>query len=259
LSPEIINPSLLKSNLNTRFIGQRVLYFQQVTSTNEIARKEAMKHSSEGTAVIAERQTTGRGRLKRSWITIEGNIAVSIVLYPPKRCLNNITMLASLAAAEAIESVAGIECTLKWPNDVLIRGRKVSGILIETSIRSDRAHYVIIGTGINVHMQTDGYPEISSTATSLDRESAIRVSREVLLCRLFETTEKLYLGLLSGVSLVNRWRERLSTLGEQVCVRSGDDVFEGVAESVADDGSLMLRTKDGSMIKFMAADVTLRE
>jgi len=256
---EQLNPLSITSGLNTRFIGQRVLYYPSVTSTNDIARQEAQQKAPEGTAVITGRQTAGRGRLKRPWLTPEGNIAVSVILYPPKTCLHSLIMLASLAVARAIEAVTGLKCQLKWPNDVLISGKKVCGILIETRTQVDSVDYAIIGIGINVNMSLADYPEIQAIATSLADELGKPVSRVALLRQLLAETEKLYLAVLSGESLFQRWSGSLITLGRQVRVRSGDDVFEGMAESVAEDGSLLLRQPDGSLKKFMAGDVTLRE
>ena len=258
MSEKKLNKTVINQGLTTRFIGQNVIYYQSVTSTNDIARQRALANAPEGTAVIAENQTAGKGRLKRKWLSPEGNIAATIILYPARENLQFLTMLAALAVLRSIEKTTGLKCQLKWPNDVLINNRKVCGILLESQAASDRVDYAIIGIGINVNMNLSDYPEIASFATSLADETGKEVSRLVLLQNLFLEMEKLYVHLRSGESLLPEWRDNLITLGKNVHIRSGDDVFEGIAESVAEDGSLMLRCADGRLLKFMAGDVTLR-
>jgi len=255
---EILNQSLITKGLNTRFIGQNVLYFPSVTSTNDIARRQAKVKAPEGIVVIADRQTSGRGRLRREWVSPQGNIAVTVVLYPSRKDLHFLTMLASLAVLYSIEKTTGLRCQLKWPNDVMINGKKVCGILLESQVSAESAEYAIVGIGINVNMKLAEYPEISAIATSLTDEMGKVISRVVLLQNLFVEMEKLYLRLQGGESLLAEWREHLVTLGKSIHVRSGDEVFEGIAEAVAEDGSLMLRCADGRLTKFMAGDVTLR-
>ena len=254
---ENLNSSIVTSGLTTRFIGKNFLCYPSISSTIDIARQKAVEKIAEGTAVFAERQTAGRGRLKRAWISPEGNIALSIILYPAKAHLSSLTILASLAVKHGIEKTTGLKCQLKWPNDALINGKKVSGILLESQAKVDSVDYAIISTGINVNMKMTDYPEIASFATSLAHEMGKEVSRITLLRNLFTEFERLYIKLLSGESPLPEWRECLITLGKSVHVRTNEDVFEGIAESVAEDGGLLLRCADGSLMKFMAGDVTL--
>jgi BirA family biotin operon repressor/biotin-[acetyl-CoA-carboxylase] ligase len=258
MSDEKLSQTSITRGLTTRFIGQNILCYSSVTSTNDIARQRALAKAPEGTAVIAGRQTTGRGRLKRAWVSPKGNIAVTIILYPARKSLHYLTMLAALAVLRSVEKTTRLKCQLKWPNDVLINNRKVCGILLESQAASNSVDYAIIGIGINVNMKLSDYPELTSTATSLADETGEEVPRPVLLRNLFQEMEKLYLSLQAGESPLAEWRDNLITLGKNIHVRSDDDVFEGIAESVADDGSLMLRCADGKLLKFMAGDVTLR-
>jgi BirA family biotin operon repressor/biotin-[acetyl-CoA-carboxylase] ligase len=248
----------ISRELATDFIGQNLLYFASVTSTNDIARQQALGKSPEGTAVIAERQTSGRGRLKREWVSPEGNIAVTVVLYPDRKNLYFLTMLAALAVQRGIEKTTGVKCQLKWPNDVLVNGKKVCGILLESKASVESVDYALVGIGINVNMKIADHPEIAAIATSLALETGSEVSRTELLRNLFIEMEKLYLRLRAGESILAEWRDQLVTLGKKVFVRSGDEAFEGTAESVADDGSLLLRCVDGKLLKFNAGDVTLK-
>jgi BirA family biotin operon repressor/biotin-[acetyl-CoA-carboxylase] ligase len=258
MSEENLNPTSITKGLTTRFMGQNVLYYHSVTSTNDIARQQALQKAPEGTAVIADQQTTGRGRLKRAWVSPQGNIAVTVVLYPARKNLHYLTMLASLAVLHSIENTTGLECQLKWPNDVLIKNKKVCGILLESQAEADSVDYANIGIGINVNMKLADYPEIASIATSLADELGREVSRLEMIRNLFIEMEKLYLRLQAGESLLTEWRDNLITLGKNVRVRSNEDVFEGIAEAVADEGSLLLRCPDGSLMKFLVGDVTLR-
>jgi len=253
-----ITAPLVKNNLETRFIGQNLFCYDSISSTMDGAREHALKHAPEGTAVFAEQQTQGRGRLKREWLTRPGNIAVSIILYPPKSYLNSLIMLSSLAVKQSIEATTGLSCRLKWPNDVLINGKKVCGILIETKTQINRMEYAIIGIGINVNLSIAAHPEIQNTATSLVDELKQPVDRIIFLRRLFREMEELYTASLEGETLFPRWRAALATLGQPVRARHGDDVYEGTAEDVQTDGSLLLRLADGQRLRFTVGDVTLR-
>jgi BirA family biotin operon repressor/biotin-[acetyl-CoA-carboxylase] ligase len=151
-----------------------------------------------------------------------------------------------------------VKCQLKWPNDVLINGKKVCGILLESKASVDSVDYALVGIGVNVNMKMADHPELAAIATSLALETGGEVSRTELLRNLFIEMEKLYVRLRAGESILTEWRDQLVTLGKKIHVRSGDEVFEGTAESVADDGSLLLRCVDGRLLKFNAGDVSLR-
>ncbi len=253
-----LSAAAITEGLATRFTGQRVLYYPRLTSTMDIARQEAQNKAAEGTMVIADEQTAARGRLKRAWISPGGNIAFSIILYPGITHLPYLIMLASLAVVHSIESVTGLKSQIKWPNDVLINGRKVCGILIESDVRSNAVHYTIIGIGINVNLRLADFPEISAIATSLADEAGRDVSRLSLLRHLLIEIESRYLALSQGELPYEEWRDSLVTLGKRVHVKTGETTLEGLAESVAGDGSLLLRLADGSLSKIIAGDVTLR-
>jgi BirA family biotin operon repressor/biotin-[acetyl-CoA-carboxylase] ligase len=167
-------------------------------------------------------------------------------------------MLASLAVVHSIEKVAGLKSPVKWPNDVLINGKKVCGILIESEVRGNRVDYAIISIGINANFRVSDFPEISATATSLSDELGRDVSRLDLIQCLLVEVERLYLTLQAGGSIYEEWRDSLVTLGKRVHVKSGNEEYEGIAESVARDGSLLLRHSDGNITKIVAGDVTLR-
>ena len=254
-----ILPASITDNLETRFIGQRVIYYPSLTSTMEVAKREAKQGAAEGTVVIADVQTAGKGRIKRTWLSPSGNIALSIILYPSVAYLPSLVMLASLAVIYSIETVTGLKLQLKWPNDVLINGRKVCGILIESDVSGNKVDYAIIGIGINVNLRPADFPELSLIITSLFNELGTEVSRLAIIRHLLAEVERLYLALLSGESFYDQWRDRLVTLGRRVQVRWGKTIYQGIAESIAKDGSLLLRRPDGSLTRVVAGDVTLHD
>jgi BirA family biotin operon repressor/biotin-[acetyl-CoA-carboxylase] ligase len=254
----ILSPAAITDNLGTRFIGQRVLYYPQLKSTMDVARQQAQQGATEGTVVIAGEQAAGRGRIKRAWLSPKGSIALSLILYPKLGYLPSLIMVASLAVVHCIEKVTGLKSQIKWPNDVLINGKKVCGILIESEIKGNQVGYATLGIGINTNLRLSDFPEISSIATSLSHELGRNVSQLSMIRCLLAEIERLYLALPSGDSVYREWRDNLVTLGKKVQVRSGETTYEGIAESVAQNGSLLLRQPDGSLIKIVAGDVTLR-
>ena len=251
-------PDLLLSSLTTQLIGGKIIYHPRLDSTMNAAREMVKQGAPEGCVIITDEQTSGKGRIKRAWLSPEGCIALSIILYPGISSLPYLVMLTSLAVAHSIEKVSGIKPQLKWPNDVLINGKKVCGILIESDVRGSKVTYTIIGIGINVNLRLSEFPELATTATSLSDELGRSVSRVELIRCLFLEIERLYLTLPDGEAIYTEWRDRLVTLGQQVQVTSGDSITRGVAESVDRDGSLWLRQPDGNLTRIIAGDVTLR-
>ncbi len=256
---DILSPASITSNLETRFIGKRVICYPSLASTNEVAKREAQAGAAEGTVIISDEQTAGKGRIKRAWLSPKGNIALSVILYPEIAYLPYLIMLSSLAVAHSIEAVTGLKSQLKWPNDVLIKGKKVCGILIESRVQGGAVKYAIIGIGINVNLRLSDFPDIMPIATSLSDELGKDVSRLSLIRRLLLEIERLYSVLPAGDSIYQEWRDSLVTLGRKVWVKSGESVCEGIAESVDRDSSLLLRCPDGTLTRIVAGDVTLRD
>jgi len=255
-----LSAASIADNLETHFIGRRVICYPRLTSTMEVAKREATRRgAAEGTVIVADEQTAGKGRLKRIWLSPKGNIALSVILYPDVAYLPSLIMIASLAVVHCIEAVTGLKSQIKWPNDVLINGRKVCGILIESDVKGNMVDYAIIGIGINVNLRLSDFPDILYTATSLSHELGREVSRLDVIRQLLVEIERLYLTLQTGGSIYEEWRDSLVTLGRRVRVKSGRTIYEGVAESVTTDGSLLLRRSDGSLTKIVAGDVTLRD
>ena len=244
--------------LTTQFVGRNLLYYRTISSTMDVARKAAREGASEGTTVVAEEQTAGRARLGRSWINPPGVIAISIILRPEMSHLLRLTMVAPLATSCGIERATGLKSTIKWPNDVLINSKKVSGILTESALRGQSVDWAVIGIGINVNFDPKAFPEIAGIATSLSNELGKEVSQLEVLLSLLGEIELLYLALRRGEPIHEEWRNCLETLGKVVQVKSGNDVEVGYAESVDSDGSLLLRRPDGSLARFITGEVSLR-
>ncbi|MHB8104789.1 MAG: biotin--[acetyl-CoA-carboxylase] ligase [Dehalococcoidales bacterium] len=249
----------IMKNLKTKIIGRKVIYLPSVTSTMDTARQEALEGAVEGMVVIAGEQTGGRGRLKRTWLAPVGNIALSIILYPDIKSLPYLIMVASLAVTKSIESVTGLKGQIKWPNDVLIDGKKVGGILIENEVKGNKVAYSIVGIGINVNLKVDAYNEIANTATSLKSKTNDSNLRIKLIRALLQEFDLLYVKLPDGKAIYEAWRDKLVTLGKQVRAQSGSQITVGIAETVDEDGALVIRGVDGTLTKVVAGDVTLRE
>jgi len=252
-----LTPDSITRGLATRFIGQKVIYRRRLPSTMKAATERARQGVLEGTAIIAGEQTGGRGRLGRFWISPPGNIALSVILHPDLDYLPSLVMLASLAVVRAIKSVTGLEAQVSWPNDVIINGKKVCGILVESDVRGGEVAYAVVGMGVNVNLNAADFPDISATATSLRDETGGELPLADIIRQLFLDMEGLYVTMQGGGSVYEEWRDSLATLGRQVTVTSGDTSQEGIAEGVDRDGALRLRLSDGSLVRVIAADVTL--
>ncbi|GAG02958.1 unnamed protein product, partial [marine sediment metagenome] len=170
--------ALVEERLATHYVGRNLLYLTQTTSTQNVARAEAQRNAPEGTAVLAEEQTGGRGRLGRAWVSPAGkNLYLTLVMRPPARHLRVLSIVAPLAIAEALEGATGLTCRIKWPNDVLVGGRKIAGVLIETDLAGAAVKYALVGMGVNVNFDAAAESEIADIATSVRRELGCDGSR----------------------------------------------------------------------------------
>ncbi|MFC1925690.1 biotin--[acetyl-CoA-carboxylase] ligase [Chloroflexota bacterium] len=255
-----ITPTSILKGLNTSLIGQSVLYYPSIPSTMDVARKMVKEGASEGVVIVAGEQTRGRGRLERRWLSPPGtSLSLSVILRPDIALLPKLNMVASLAVLQSVERMGVLKPVIKWPNDILINGRKVSGILIESIFEGNELKAAITGIGINVELDPTSFPEISTIATSLSIESGKEVSRRQVLYALLEEFDQLYQGLNRGEPVYEKWLARVETLGKLVQVKWGDKIEEGHVESINVDGSLILKRHDGSLITMVAGEVTLHK
>lgn len=247
----------LKGGLFTQVVGRRVLFLQEISSTMDEAARQAAAGTEEGTVVVAENQTAGRGRQGRDWVSRQGNLYLSVVFRPSPHTLPFLTILSAVATVRAIRKTTGLEPRIKWPNDVQLRGRKVAGILVESVVEGDTVRYAIAGIGINVNLETDKLGDIAGFATALNAAAGRPVAREAVLRQLLQEMDSLYLQTAQGGPPLAEWRGLLSTLGQRVTAYWGNETHIGQAEDVDGAGNLLLRLEDGRRITLTAGDVTL--
>ena len=249
----------IEASLSAASIGHRIIYLPVVTSTMDIARQEAERGGEEGLVVVAEEQTAGRGRFGKRWLSVPGqNLSFSVLLYPSLWACARLSVAAPVAVLRAIRQTCDLSPTLKWPNDVRLGGKKVSGILIETALQDAEVRYAIIGIGINVGFNPEEHPEVAPVATSLAAELGKPVSREKLLQAVLAELSVIYTHLREWEDVWGDWQSSLETLGREVQVRWGEQVEEGVAEAVDGEGNLLLRRADGTLVTLVAGEVTLQ-
>jgi BirA family biotin operon repressor/biotin-[acetyl-CoA-carboxylase] ligase len=256
--PANLVSKMLRGGLYTRLVGQRVLFFQELSSTMDEAAQQAKKGALEGTTIVAESQTASRGRMGRRWVSQPGNLYLTILFYPRLEHLGNISIIGGVATVRAIRKTTGLNPRIKWPNDVLLKGNKVAGILVESSVVGDAVGHAALGIGINVALDTRFVDEISSFATSLAEVGGEAVPREDLLRRLLQELDSLYTQVQQGNSPLEEWREMLDTLGQRVRVTWQNETFQGLAEGVDELGNLQLRRDDGGLLTLSAGDVTMQ-
>ncbi len=252
-----LSPPHIAAGLGTRWLAHRIIYHERTASTNDVARRLALAGTPDGTLVIAEEQTAGRGRLGRQWLAPPGQaLLFSLVLYPnlaPQEAYQ-LTMLVSLACVEAIIAQTGLQPAIKWPNDLLLGERKLAGILSELC-RLDEGLYAVIGVGLNVNVDFAGYPELEGRATSLADALGRPVERQPLLQEILRRVEARYERLRARISPYREWVAHLATLGRTVRVQTHEGVFEGLARSADCDGALVVELADGGVRRILAGDV----
>jgi BirA family biotin operon repressor/biotin-[acetyl-CoA-carboxylase] ligase len=257
-----LSAEAIKRGLKTELIGQSIVYCSSVGSTNDLLKELAVQGAPEGTLVIADEQTAGKGRLDRKWLAPPGTSLLMSLLFRPDLAPNQtqrLTMICSLAVADAIEGLTGLPVDLKWPNDIFIRGKKAGGILTESGTTGGCLDHVVVGMGLNVNLAVSTLPELRGIATSLSEELGREVSRLELLWKILRGIETRYNSLRRGESPHEEWATRLINLGRQVQVTTPHEVLAGWAEEVDADGALILHTPDGQRQRVLAGDVTLQD
>lgn len=248
-------PPSIMNGRHDRTIGKRVIYYPEISSTADEGRRLALEGAEEGLAIITGEQKAGRGRMGRKWLCgPDSSLTFSVVLHPSLAQLPQINMIGSLATLRAIKKETGIEAAIKWPNDVLINGRKVSGVLVESIFEGSHLRATILSIGLNVNLNVGEFPEIASFATSLSNETGAKLERWDILATLLKEIEGLYLQLRSGQPVYEEWLAHVETVGKTVRVKTGDHFEEGLAEAIAPDGSITLRRHDGSLVSLATGE-----
>ena len=254
-----IDVASLRGALRGQTVGCRIFHYKVIGSTMYQARELAEEGWPEGTVAVAEGQVDARGRFNRRWVSPTGrNLTFSVLLRPQTDQLAYVNMAATMSVADAVAESTGLSPNIKWPNDVRIRGRKLAGILVESSIESRELKYAILGVGLNVNFDPDEVLSIAGMATSLQRELGRSLDRTEVFESVLRYLDDWYGQVKDGRSLTEEWSSRLDTLGKSVQVKWQDQVFEGRAHRVTDQGNLVLARPDGSTFTVPAGEVTFQ-
>jgi len=243
-------------------IGKFIYFMPSTTSTNDVAMKLGADGCEEGTVVIADKQSQGRGRSGRLWFSPQGiNLYFTVILKPELKVVEAplITLMAAVATVQAVRQVTEVAASIKWPNDLQVNGKKLGGILAESKTRGDFIHLIALGIGLNVNLDLSILPdELKPRTTSLYHELGKAVPRFRLLDEILHCLEKWYkiLLLLKQSYLIQSWKSLNTTLGTHVHVETGNTTVLGKAIDIGHMGELIVKTTEGSIIKVVAADVT---
>lgn len=250
----------LRKGLKTRLFGTKIYTFNSVDSTNNCAKAVAECDAPEGTLVVTEQQTAGRGRLGRPWIAEPNrNLMFSLLLRPdvtPEK-LNLLPLYVAVAVSEAIEKVTGLNVECKWPNDILYNGRKIAGILIEGSVKKNAVDYVVVGVGINVN-QEKFTGDLAAKATSLKLECQKEFDRAMILQEVLGSLEDKYRTVSSSgfESVVPQWLSHTTMVNRQISVSQQGNIISGVVKGLSPNGGLILET-NGTQQTVLAGDVSV--
>jgi BirA family biotin operon repressor/biotin-[acetyl-CoA-carboxylase] ligase len=260
--PDSLSSLEISPNLRTHTVGSEVHVFEEVTSTNSVAYEMGLQGAREGVVVIAESQARGRGRMNRPWISpSHKNLYLSLILRPPlsPHRVSTLTYMGAISTAEALSERFRLNVELKWPNDILLRKRKLAGLLNEVKAETDGVDFVVLGFGVNLNMAEEDFPrEIRKTATSVMRELGHRVSRVEFTRCLLERIESWYdIILLQGINtIIEKWEALARIRGRVLELRSFGEVHRGVAEGLDCDGALLLRIDGEKTMRFVSGDLT---
>jgi BirA family biotin operon repressor/biotin-[acetyl-CoA-carboxylase] ligase len=262
-SPRLaLDVDLVSRGLTAQRLGTQFSYFTELDSTNTRARRLAEGGAEEGHVIIAESQIRGRGRLGRRWISPPyANLYFSIILRPqlPPALAPQITLMAAVALAETLQFFVSVRPLIKWPNDILIDGKKLAGILTEVSCSREQVDFVILGVGVNVNFSLEEMPaEIRETATSVCAVRGNSVGREAFLRRLIQDLDRCYgeIEATGFATLASRWESYFGTRGQRVRIELLDHVMVGLARGIDQDGALIIEDEDGNRQRVVAGDVT---
>ena len=262
--PDKMLPAEIISKLKTKWLGRKVKYTKSVTSTNEMGKTLANAGCDNGVVCVAEEQIGGKGRLSRGWFSPAGDgLWFSVILKPPfmpdeaSKC----TLLAAVAVVRSINDYAKVKAAIKWPNDILLEGKKLVGILTEMSAEFGHINYIVIGIGINVSVPRSKVPvELRDSAISLADVSKEKINRVELLAEVLKNLEDLYELVLSDgfAPILKLWRQYSTTIGKEVKVIAPDMTYTGTAIDIDENGLLIVDRGNGVIEKVVAGDVSIR-
>ena len=260
--PDLLLPWEITENLKTKFIGKRVYYFDTVDSTQDFALKIASKDNENGTVIISKKQTGGKGRVKRKWVSPVGGIWMSVIIHPDFDISNTtlVPIATSLALCKAIEKATKIKPELKWPNDITMKGKKVAGILVDTSIQSNKIESLVLGIGINFKIKQEKLKKIivnspnyyGATTLVKKNESALHLVQQFLY-----ELEVIFQWINSGLTkkIIYEWTKRSSTIGKNISIINDKKIVTGKATKIDNDGALII-SKNKQATRILIGDVT---
>ena len=261
---EKLLPWEITDGLKTKTIGKKVYYFDTIDSTQNYAIEISKKKNENGSVVISQKQTEGRGRMNRKWITVKGGLSISVVLHP-KFDVSTTTlfpMAASLALATTIQKTMNIKPNVKWPNDVVIKGKKVAGMIVDASIESNLIESMILGVGINFKVDTKHLEsQLKGTENFYGVASLLKVDDHTrpleMIQNFLSELEKIITLLDHGETskIIQRWEKISSTIGKKVSVKTNDGIITGLAKKINSDGSLNI-VKNGKARKLLVGDIS---
>lgn len=264
-SPDVLSLNELEPLLYTEIIGRSIIYLDSVTSTNTYAKKKAEAAFREGTVVIAEEQTSGKGRKGRYWISPKGKgIWMSIMLKPDifPADASKLTIAAAYAVVKALWNCCKLDARIKWPNDIVSGGKKLCGILTEMSAEADEIKSVIVGIGINVKLESNDFgDEVSNAATSVSAEIGRAVPRKDLAAAVLNEFDAVYRDFLRNGSInqfLDGYKDKSAVLGKEVRLISTREEVIGTAVDISEEGHLVVRLADGSHRKIMSGEISVR-
>jgi BirA family biotin operon repressor/biotin-[acetyl-CoA-carboxylase] ligase len=251
-----------KRGLTTQVFGRHLFIYDSIDSTNIQAKTFANEGAEEGTVVIADHQTAGRGRFGRTWLAESGSSLLFSVILRPTFSMDKIGLLPFFAAvgiAKAVETVTGMQCECKWPNDILLHERKCCGILMESTSQQIKLDYVIIGIGLNVN-QKIFFGDLEGKATSLRSEYGKEFDRKKMFCQIMSSLESRYTDVRKGDfhTVLMEWKERATIFGKRITLTQASGVIDGIAIALAADGGLVVETESCQRV-FHAGEVTIAQ
>lgn len=262
--PDKLLSAEIRYKLKTTLFDKKIYHFDEIGSTNDVAKIYAVKGAPEGTLFVAEKQVKGKGRLGRKWVSPSGGIWFSVILRPEISPIDasKITIIAGIAVAEAIRDETGLDARIKWPNDVLIEGRKVAGILTEMSAEADKVNFVVVGIGVNANLDLSVFPkELQKKMITLREAMGHEADRVILLKSILKKFEAAYFSFKRGnfKKILSDWKDLCDTLGKRVKILALDKEMEGEALDIDEHGGLLLKFPSGEMRTVYSGDVTIKK
>ena len=259
---EHLNTDKIKENLGESLFSDNIIIHKSIASTNSTAKELYKLGASDGTVVLAEEQTSGRGRMDRQWLSPSyKNILISILLKPQIKVeyIYSLTLALAVSGVDAVKKITGLSCMIKWPNDIYLNKKKLAGILTEFSVRRKMPAYVVLGMGMNVNWNPEEEKNILFPSTSIYNEAGKETSRNLLLGEILRNFENFYNDIkCERMEEFHNRCNRLSLLtGTTVSVDTGEEIIKGKASGIDKDGGLILEGLDGDIKKILNGDVSI--